>query len=68
MGIVDVRPGQGTFDIPDARIVVPGDPDRSMIVHRMATLGLGRMPTLGSSVVDEQGLELIRAWIRSLGK
>ena len=37
-----------------------------MIVHRMSTLGVGRMPTLGSTVVDEQGLELIRAWIRSL--
>ena len=68
MGIVDVPPGQGTHDIPDARIVLPGDPGRSMISHRMATLGVGRMPTLGSTVVDEQGLELIRAWIRSLGK
>ena len=26
MGIVDVPPGQGTHDIPDARIVLPGDP------------------------------------------
>jgi hypothetical protein len=37
-----------------------------MISHRMSTLGVGRMPPLASSVVDEQGLELIRAWIKSL--
>lgn len=68
MGIIGVPPGQDAQGIPDARIVQPGDPARSMIAHRMATLGVGRMPPLASSVVDEQGLELIRAWIRSLGK
>src|SRR5262249_52119789 len=66
MGIVHTRPGQGTFDLKDPRILVPGDPDRSMIAYRMGKLGLGRMPHVASSVVDEKALKLIRDWIQQL--
>ena len=66
MGIVDVRPAHGTFSTPDARILAPGDPQRSVLLYRIATLGPGRMPRLGSTVVDEQGLQLIYDWIRRL--
>jgi len=39
-----------------------------MIYHRMTRLGLGRMPHIASTVVDEAGVKLIREWIESLPK
>jgi putative heme-binding domain-containing protein len=63
---VDVRPAQGTFEITDARILVPGDPYRSVLYYRMAKLGRGRMPHIGSEIVDERGLRLIHDWIEQL--
>jgi putative heme-binding domain-containing protein len=61
-----VRPSQGTFGIHDAKIVAPGDPFRSVLYFRMAKLGPGHMPHIGTSVIDERGLELIHDWIRQL--
>ena len=50
-----------TFDI------VPGNPDESIFVCRMASTEIDvRMPPLGSRIVHEEGLELVRAWIESL--
>ena len=66
MGIVNVPPGQGRFDVPEARLLVPGDPDRSLIAVRMAKLGLGRMPHIASTVVDKDAVNLVRDWIRQL--
>jgi uncharacterized repeat protein (TIGR03806 family) len=68
MGIVNTKPGQGTFDLKDPRILVPGDPDRSLMLHRMTITGLGRMPHVASSVVDEKGVALIRQWIKEMPK
>jgi putative heme-binding domain-containing protein len=58
--------GIGTFGIRDARIIVPGDPYRSLLLYRMAKLGYARMPYIGSRVVDSQGVALVEAWIASL--
>ncbi len=60
------RPTQGTFDLYAPEVISPGDPYRSVLYHRMATLGKGRMPHLGSHRVDESGLKLIHDWIASL--
>ncbi|MGD9858126.1 MAG: hypothetical protein AB7U20_24550, partial [Planctomycetaceae bacterium] len=68
MGIVDVPVAHGGFFIPDVRIVASGVPQRSVMYYRMAKLGPGRMPRLGSSVVDEAGLKLIREWIAGLSE
>jgi uncharacterized repeat protein (TIGR03806 family) len=65
-GTVGVRPGQGTFNIANARLLAPHDPYRSILFYRMAKLGPGRMPRLGSNVVDEAGVKLIHDWIRQL--
>jgi uncharacterized repeat protein (TIGR03806 family) len=65
-GTVGVRPAQGTFNIPNARILTPGDPYRSVLFYRMSTLGPGRMPRIGSGVVDETGVKLIHDWIAGL--
>lgn len=64
--MVDVRPTQGTFGIHDARVIAPGDPYRSVLYYRMAKLGNGHMPHIGSTEIDRQGLELIYQWIHGL--
>lgn len=46
--------------------VVAGHPEQSILVHRMeSTEPKILMPELGRSLVHKEGLELIRAWIRS---
>src|SRR5439155_21339817 len=60
---LEVRPVQGAFGIAGAQILAPGDPYRSVLYYRMAKLGPGRMPHIGSEVVDERGLKLIHDWI-----
>lgn len=66
MKMLDREPLHHKFDIPEARLVAPGDPDRSVLLHRMATRGRGKMPQLATSVVDRQAVELIREWIRRM--
>jgi len=47
--------------------IVPGRPDKSILVYRMETLNPGEMmPELGRTMVHEEGVELIRQWIASL--
>lgn len=66
MKAVDTVPVQGTFGIPECKIVTPGDPYRSVLYYRMAKQGRGRMPHIGSELVDEAGVKLIAEWIRSI--
>jgi uncharacterized repeat protein (TIGR03806 family) len=66
MGIVNVPPAHGSFGIKDARLVVPGAPDRSILLQRMSLTGLGRMPHIGSRVVHESAVDLVRTWIKDL--
>jgi len=68
LGIVDTKPGQGAFGLADPRILVPGDPARSLIAHRMGLIGSGRMPHISSNKVDEESLQLIKDWIKQLPK
>jgi uncharacterized repeat protein (TIGR03806 family) len=63
LGVIDTKPGQGLFDLKDPRILVPGDPKRSMIYHRMTLTGLGRMPHIASNVVDDEAVKLVHDWI-----
>jgi uncharacterized repeat protein (TIGR03806 family) len=66
MGIVNVPPAHGNFGIQDAKILVPGHPEKSILVHRMAMTGLGRMPHIGSRVVHESAVEVVREWIKGM--
>ncbi|MCH7689160.1 MAG: hypothetical protein IH899_21215, partial [Planctomycetes bacterium] len=63
---LNTRPGQGHFDLNDPKLLVPGHPDRSLIYYRMTKLGLGRMPHVGSNVVDDAAAKLIREWIEKM--
>jgi len=66
MGVVDAVPTAGDLGIADARIVAPGDRTRSVLWQRMVILDAGRMPPVGSHVVDETGAALIGSWIDGL--
>ena len=47
--------------------VAPGNPEGSIMLHRMASTEPGvAMPEIGRSSVDKDGLAVIRAWIASL--
>ena len=65
-GTIDTKPGQGAFDLKDPRILVPGDPSRSLLLHRMKRLGLGRMPHIASNRVDTEAADLVEEWIKGL--
>ena len=67
-GTIGVRPAHGAFDLKDPRVLAPGEPERSMVLHRMKLLGLGRMPHVASSVVDDKAVRLIHDWIKQLPK
>jgi uncharacterized repeat protein (TIGR03806 family) len=66
MKIVNVKPAHGEFGLKDPKVLRPGHPEQSMIYHRMKLTGLGRMPHIASSVVDEKGAKLIEEWIRKM--
>lgn len=50
---------------PDFRVVVPGDPSRSALLHRLLSVGTDRMPPISSGVVDTEGVALLERWIVS---
>lgn len=57
-----VAAGRGAGNL--LQIVVPGDPDRSILAFRLASVEPGiAMPELGRSVPDPDGLALVREWI-----
>ena len=65
-GLCDEAPREGDLGVEDARLLAPGDPARSLLPLRMARLGAGRMPPLGSAVVDAHGVELVERWIAGM--
>jgi uncharacterized repeat protein (TIGR03806 family) len=66
MGILDVPPAHGSFDIKNARLLAAGEPERSLIYVRMAKTGLGRMPHIGSRVPDPLAVRLMHDWIKQM--
>jgi uncharacterized repeat protein (TIGR03806 family) len=63
---IDQPPLLGAFGIADPRIIAPGDPARSVLVYRFAKNGTGRMPHIGSDVVDARGVALVSQWIAEM--
>ncbi len=65
MEICDVLPGVPWPDVEDARIVAPGDPERSVLYQRLLARGRGRMHPYRLTV-DSDNADLIRSWIEHL--
>jgi glucose/arabinose dehydrogenase len=62
-GVIDGVAVQGTSH-PDDRLVVRGQPARSVILNRVAVAnGYTRMPALASNVLDQAAIELLSNWI-----
>jgi putative heme-binding domain-containing protein len=64
--VLNVRPKLGDFGLAAPYIVCGGDPSRSALFYRVSKLGRGRMPHLGSEVLDEAGVDLLARWIATL--
>jgi uncharacterized repeat protein (TIGR03806 family) len=61
-----IAAGQGTGG--RAYSIVPGAPEDSILVFRMATDDPGsRMPELGRSLIHSEGVALVSEWIEQLG-
>ena len=68
MRIIDIRPQHDTFELPDARIIAPGHPERSVMLRRLSGRGFGQMPPFSVLTVDEEATRLFETWIRRLDK
>jgi mono/diheme cytochrome c family protein len=66
MRIFDVRPQHHTFEITDARLIAPGHPEKSVLLHRISNREAGHMPPLATSLVDRDAVALITSWINQL--
>jgi putative heme-binding domain-containing protein len=66
MQLVDVFPQHDTFGLLAASLVAPGEPQRSVLYHRVSRRGPGQMPPRGTDVVDHEAVQLIREWIEKL--
>ncbi len=64
--VFDVVPKHLHFDLPDAKIIAPGKPSSSVLLHRMELTGPGKMPIIGRNTVDQKGIQLIREWVLSM--
>ncbi len=63
----DVTPTSGNLGISGARLVDPGSPATSLIIERASRRDSHGMPPLGSNLIDTQGVQLLTAWVNSLG-
>ncbi|PKP81140.1 MAG: hypothetical protein CVT79_10745 [Alphaproteobacteria bacterium HGW-Alphaproteobacteria-18] len=60
-----VAAGRGSGGL--KQVIVPGDPDASILLYRIASTEPGvAMPELGRSVTDPDSLALIREWIAAM--
>lgn len=66
MNAIDVTPQLGDLGLTDARLIAPGDRNRSVVWARMNQRGNNQMPPLGSHVVDEAGVSVVGQWIDTL--
>ncbi len=66
MKIFDVVPTHHNFDKSDARLVAPGAPERSVLLHRVGIRGPGQMPQLATSIVDTKALEMLKEWVKQM--
>jgi hypothetical protein len=68
MGLVDVTPLHHKFGLENPKLIAPGHPERSVLLHRLSHRGpnTGQMPQLATNVVDQAAVKLIEEWIRSL--
>ena len=68
MNICDVAPEVSDLGIEDARLLAPGDPQRSIISVRLGLLGPGAMPPIGKNLVDINAAAIVEEYITSVSE
>jgi hypothetical protein len=66
MRLLGVKPQHDTFGLEGAKLIVPGHPEQSVLLHRIANRDKGFMPPLATRLVDRETVELMREWILHL--
>jgi uncharacterized repeat protein (TIGR03806 family) len=64
--LCNAAPEAGSLGVDDAKLVVPGDPERSLLSVRMHRTDSTRMPPIGSALIDTKGTNIVDAWIESM--
>lgn len=66
--LIGEKPLHHKFGIADPLLIAPGEPERSVLLHRISHRGekSGQMPQLATSVVDEAAVKLFREWIKEV--
>jgi len=64
--LCNVDPVRTDLGVDGAKRFVPGDPDHSLIWLRMTRRDANAMPPIATRIVDQQGSDLIKAWIESV--
>ena len=59
-------PEKGSLGFTNAKIIDPGNPSNSILLYRMASSSVGRMPHIGSREVDFKAVSLIAQWIEQM--
>ena len=67
MKIVNVAPLHGKLGNERGLLIRPGIPEDSVLLQRMLIRGNNQMPVIGSHLVDENAVKVIRDWIKQLG-
>jgi glucose/arabinose dehydrogenase len=66
MKLLGVPPLHDTFGLANAKLVAPGDPAKSVLLHRLAIRDRGKMPPLASAVVDDAAVKLLGEWVKAM--
>ena len=66
MKLIDAVPVHDKFGLADARLVAPGHPERSVLLHRVALRGRGQMPQLATSRIDQPAVAMLTEWIKQM--
>ncbi len=66
MRIFDVKPLHDTFGLAEARLIAPGEPARSVLLHRVSHRERGHMPPVATSAVDADAVKLLHDWISGM--
>ena len=59
-------PVQNPLGISGAKVIAPGDTNRSVLFQRISIVGEGQMPPLAKNVVDASAVPVVAQWISSL--
>ena len=66
MKVIGELPLHDKFQIPDAKLISPGHPDQSVLLHRISIRGRGQMPQLATDIIDDRAVQLFRDWIAKM--